>query len=254
MTIAAGVLCTDGMVLCADTEHTITEDRKMQASKTKVWTMVYPSDDEDDIERDKDIRLTIGFTGAGYADWVEAFIQGVDRDILMDVPDGFDIEILEKQLEKYTYGFFEKYIKSYAENPANRPQAYMLILAQFADKHRAIFRVHENLTLKAEEQTVMAVGAGAPVFQSLAKLLLGEVPYHPTWKMKEAASIVTYIMEKVKSEVAGCGGNSHIVMIGMDGEQIEIPTRRIRELEIHHAEVEAKTYKRLADELVKKLP
>jgi 20S proteasome alpha/beta subunit len=250
VTIAAGILCTDGMVLCADTEHTITEDRKAQASKMRVWQMVYPLDDDE-----TDIRLTIGFAGAGYADWVAAFIQGIDSDVLDDVPDGFDIEMFETLLKKYAEAFFDKYIRAYAENPSHRPQAHMVILTQFSDKRRDIFRVHENLVLRTEENSFVAVGAGAPVFQTLAKSLLGEIPaYKTVWTMKEAASIAVYIMDRVKSEVPGCGGNSHIVMIGRDGEQHEIPTKTIKELEIHHAEVEAEMYGKLALEIVKTLP
>lgn len=251
MTIAAGVLCTDGMILCADTEHTITEDRKSQASKVRAWQTVYPHEDHE-----TDTRLTIAFAGAGHADWIAAFIQGMDRDYLMDVPDGFDLQIFEEMLETYNQNFFRDYIRAYAENPNHRPQTHILVLTQFSDGRRAIFHTHENIVLKAEERSFMAVGAGAPVFEGLANVLLGDVSvYKPIWTMKQAASISVYIMDKVKSEVPGCGGNSHILMIPKDGgDQEEIPTRKIKELEIHHAAVEAKLYGKLSESLVKKLP
>jgi hypothetical protein len=101
----------------------------------------------------------------------------------------------------------------------------------------------------------MAVGAGAPVFEGLARSLLGKVNvYKPIWTMKQAASISVYIMDKVKSEVPGCGGNSHILMIRKDGDQEEAPTSIVKELEIHHAAVEERLYGKLAESLVEKLP
>jgi hypothetical protein len=249
VTIAAGILCTDGMVLCTDTEHTITEDRKTQWTKMRYWDMFYRMDDG------KETRLGFAIAGAGHGPWITAFIQGIDRHVLADVPDGFDIEMFERLLEKYNQAFFKKYLRAYAVDPGHRPQAQMLILTQFSDKRRAIFHVHENVVLKAEESHFMAVGVGAPVFQSLAKSLLGDFPaYKEVWKMREAASIAVYIMDKVKSEVPGCGGNSHLVMIGKDTEQHQIPTKRIKDLEIHHAGIEAETYRSFAEKLVKKLP
>jgi hypothetical protein len=238
------------MILCADTEHTITEDRKSQASKVRVWQTIYPLDDEE-----KDTRLTIAFAGAGHGDWIAAFIQGIDRDYLMNVPDGFDLPMFEGILEQYNQEFFQTYIRAYAENPNHRPQTHVLVLTQFSDGRRAIFHAHENIVLKAEMQGFMAVGAGAPVFEGLAKLLLGDFNvYKPKWTMKEAASISIYIMEKVKSEVPGCGGNSHFRLIGRDGEQKEVPTSVVKELEIHHASIEATIYRELAARLLEKLP
>jgi hypothetical protein len=251
VTIAAGILCTDGMVLCTDTEHSISEDRKARASKMRFWEIVYPIDSNFET----DTRLGIGLAGAGHSDWIAAFIQGMDRDVLLDVPEGFDIEMFEGLLRKYNDTFFEKYIRAYAENPAHRPQVYMLVLTQFSDKRRTIFHVHENVVLRAEEQNFMAVGAGAPVFQSLGKALLGDFPAHKeVWNMREAASVAVYIMDKVKSEVPGCGGNSHIVMIGRDREKHEISTKRIKELEIHHEDIEAEIYREFAAKLMKKQP
>lgn len=252
MTIAAGILCEDGMVLCADTEETISEGRKAQASKLRMWQIAYPLDSDCDDRRD--IRITIGLAGAGHSDWITAFIQGIDREVVADVPDDFNIEIFEKRITEYTERFFSKYIRAYAENPDHRPQVYMLILAQFP-KTCAIYRVHENLVLKAEDENFFwAVGVGAPMFQNLMGLLLGECKaYRPQWTMEELIPVVVYIMDKVKSEVPGCGGNSHIMKIGKDWEQEDVPMRRIKELEIQHTDIEKQMYRRFAETLMKKV-
>jgi 20S proteasome alpha/beta subunit len=260
VTTAAGILCSDGLVLCADTEHTISDDRKAQSSKTRSWHMGYRFGcgyDGCKIDPPRDVRVSVGLSGAGHSDWIEAFMQGVDQDILADVPDQFDIDVFEKQLRDFNQEFFSTYIRSYAENPQHRPQAYMLVLVQFCfdDTRRAIFHAHENVVLKAEERCFMAVGAGAPVFQGFAEMLYGDRPSRKqVWTMKEAAAIAVYIMDKVKSEVPGCGGNTQIMMIGADSDQDTIPTKRIKELEIYQSALEVQLYGALRDGLVKKLP
>jgi 20S proteasome alpha/beta subunit len=260
VTTAAGILCSDGLVLCADTEHTISDDRKAQSSKTRSWHMGYRFGcgyDGCKIDPPRDVRVSVGLSGAGHSDWIEAFMQGVDQDILADVPDQFDIDVFEKQLRDFNQEFFSTYIRSYAENPQHRPQAYMLVLVQFCfdDTRRAIFHAHENVVLKAEERCFMAVGAGAPVFQGFAEMLYGDRPScKQVWTMKEAAAIAVYIMDKVKSEVPGCGGNTQIMMIGADSDQDTIPTKRIKELEIYQSALEVQLYGALRDGLVKKLP
>ena len=199
VTIAAGILCEDGMVLCADTEETISEGRKAQASKLRMWHIAYPLDSECGEEQ-RDIRITVGLAGAGHSDWITAFIQGMDNDVLAEVPDNFDLPMFEKRITEYTEVFFSKYIRAYAENPDHRPQVYMLILVQFP-KMRAIYRVHENLVLRAwEESFFWAVGAGAPAFQNLMRLLLGDRPaYRLTSRRLGRAGITkTYRCSKSK--------------------------------------------------------
>jgi 20S proteasome alpha/beta subunit len=260
VTIAAGILCSDGLVLCADTEHTISEDRKAQSSKTRAWHVGYRFGCEcgcSGSEPPRDVRVSVGLSGAGHSDWIEAFMQGVDQDILAEVPNQFDIDVFEQQLRDFNQNFFSTYIRSYAENPQHRPQAYMLVLVQFCfdDTRRAIFHAHENVVLKAEERCFMAVGAGAPVFQGFAELLYGDLPAcKQRWTMKEAAAMAVYIMDKVKSEVPGCGGNTQIMMIGANSEQDTVPTKRIKELEAYHLALEKELYGALRDRLIKKLP
>jgi hypothetical protein len=103
--------------------------------------------------------------------------------------------------------------------------------------------------LLGESSDSLAVGTGGPTFQHLARnLLKGD------YSMREAASIAVYILKKVKSEVPGCGGNSHIVLIGKNGSIEPLTTRRVNELELYQAGIESKFYGSLASELIKGLP
>jgi hypothetical protein len=179
----------------------------------------------------------------------------MSEEVLEEVPDEFSPRVFEKSLEKYSHAYFEKYIKAYAENPNHRPQVQMLVLAHFRRNRKhshAIYCIHDNLILKTEEQSFMAVGSGAPVFESIGSVLLGK-HQHMWWNVKQAASIAVYIMAKVKAEVPGCGGNTHVVMVRKYNWD-HVPTRRIRELELHHLNVEHAMYSNMTRTLVRELP
>ena len=260
MTIAAAIPCKDGLVLCADTEETITDDQKRKASKIQV--VVHMSEAKKSVQATAKITDTlreeawswrgdwvVGIAGAGHSDWIEAFIQGMSESVLRKFHvRRMRLEKLRMLSTEYAKDYFEKYIKNYAEDPSRRPQAHMLIAAQ-SKTNNAIFRIDDNLVLYDEwNQRCVAVGKGAPNFQYLANRLI------EYGTMKQAASAAVYILHRVKSEVPGCGGNSHVVMIGRNGSIQTLSARRIMQLELHQAELETKLYRKFSEELLKDIP
>lgn len=172
--------------------------------------------------------------------------------VLVDMFDKkLDLLKLKQSLDKYTEEFFHKYIKSYAEDPLHRPQAQILIAVQpRASLERTMFRVNDNVLLDDVLDPCLAVGKGAPMFASLAgRLLHGQF-----LDMKQAAAIAIYILRRVKLEVPGCGGNSHVLLMGSDGSTQVLTTRRITELELYHGTIEPTFYENLAAEIVKEVP
>ncbi|MHB8594944.1 MAG: hypothetical protein ACYDB3_11550 [Acidimicrobiales bacterium] len=238
MTIAAGILCSDGIVLCSDTEETISEERKINRAKMLV---VQPQ------------NWIVGLAGAGHSDWILAFIQGMGESFFDKIGNSREsIKKLDRDLRVYAEDFFLKYIRAYAENPQHRPQVHMLICIQSNEHHliRKILRVNDNAVLDSELNTCVAVGTGAPLFEHYAENIIGDHSYN----VKQAASIAVYILEKVKSSVSGCGGNSHIVMLGRNSPIEWLTTRRVKGLELLHADAESRMYKSLAEQLIKVLP
>jgi 20S proteasome alpha/beta subunit len=264
VTIAAGLLCQDGFVICADTEETITNERKYKTDKITLvqeygsqsinarYTFpavasVTPQVDSNEQKH----HWSIAVTGSGHSDWVQAYTQGMSRDVFSKISEKPTCAAFESLLKDYTQYFFDKYLKNYAENPDQRPQVCMLIALMFSHVGggREIYRINDNLVIKGEWHTHVSVGAGAPMFQHLADdLIKGSL------RMKQSASIAAYIMNRVKADVPGCGGNTHMVMLGNDGNVETIPTRRIKELEIHHADIELRLYENFAAKLMKELP
>lgn len=264
VTIAAGLLCQDGFVICADTEETITNERKYKTDKITVvqeytsqnttarYTFPAVASVTPQVDSNKQkLRWSIAVTGSGHSDWVRAYTQGMSRDVFPKISEKPNCAAFESLLKDYTQCFFDKYLKSYAENPDQRPQVCMLIALMFSDVGggRDIYRTNDNLVIKGEWHTQVSVGAGSPMFQHLADDLI-----KGSRNMKQNASISTYMMSRVKADVPGCGGNTHMVMLGNDGEVEFISTRRIKELEIHHADIELKLYENFAAKLIKELP
>ena len=210
MTIAACIRCSDGIILCADTEETVTDDLKGNASKIHIVMH--------QTSRKKYFQLTtkigdsrrdgglwhgrgdwiIGMAGAGHADWISTFIQDMREPVLLEMfGRKIDFDKLRNFLTQYAQDFFSKYIKTYAENPSYRPQAQMLVVGQSKNQHE-VFRINDNVVLHGEWTEAVAVGKGAPTFQYLAKRLLPSYEY----SMKQAASIA--VLHHEEGEIRGC--------------------------------------------------
>lgn len=262
VTVAASVFCDDGVVLCADTEETITDEKKGNRSKIRIVQKyrsngthirtTFPVTGGSGNPLLLPPEWTVGVVGAGYSDWILAFLQGMEESFFQKIDKDITGVDLKKLLEGFAQEFFTKYIRSYAEDPSLRPQANMLVSVESHGKPpsiREIYRINDNLVLEMGWESYVAVGRGAPAFLHLAENLLVK-PYN----IRQAASIAVYIMDRVKSEVSGCGGNSHIVMIGTNGKIETITTRRVREIELHHLDAALRIDEIFAEELVKELP
>ena len=261
VTVAAAIPCKDGLILCADTEETITDDQKRTASKIHV--VVHMTESNKAIQATSRVTDTfadepwawrgdwiVGIAGAGHSDWIAAFIQGMDESVLNKTfGKRLRLQRLHAFIIQYAEDFFVRYIKNYADDPTRRPQANMLIVAQ-SRTHSAIFRVNDNVVLYNEwGPSSVAVGKGAPAFQNLSKHLID-----PFTTMKKSVSAAVYVLSRVKAEVPGCGGKSHIVMVGRNGHLQSVSAKRVMQLELHHAEIETKMYKDFAKELLKDIP
>ncbi|HEV3483538.1 MAG TPA: hypothetical protein VGR97_14565 [Candidatus Acidoferrales bacterium] len=261
MTVAAAIPCKDGLILCADTEETITDEQKRTASKIQV--VVHMSESNKFIQATSKVTDTfsdapwawrgdwvVGIAGAGHSDWIEAFIEGMSESVLNKTfGKRLRLQRLHQLINQYAEEFFVRYIKNYSDDPARRPQANMLIAAQSRTRNE-IFRINDNVMLRDEWGSgCVAVGKGAPTFQHLAKHLIDSFA-----TMKQLCSTAVYILSRVKSEVPGCGGKSHVVMIGRNGYLQSLSAKRVMQLELHHAELESKMYKSFAQELLKEIP
>lgn len=259
VTIAASIMCRDGMILCADTEETITDDYKGDASKITVF--FHHAKLRGEVEFASRIQggspngpqqtgsnALIGVAGAGHSDWIAAFIQGMSDSVISEM-DGKKLEWdrTTRLLTTYTEQFFQRYIRGYADDPSHRPQIQIVVVLQTRKRtERDVFRINDNVVIYDHWDECVAVGKGAPAFLHLSKRLL-----RGYYSMRQASCLAVYIMKTVKSEVPGCGGNSHIVLLGAKGTIETLTTRQILELEVRQAEIEIKWYDGLAAKLIR---
>ena len=146
--------------------------------------------------------------------------------------------------------FFDKYIRTYADNPQYYPDVKLLIIIEHNNISSAIFKIYQNVV---SETGIIhgydAIGAGDVLFRRMADDL-----FRRTLTMRQAASIAIYIMDHVKKQVLGCGGNTDILLLGKDCKIERIPTNRVKEIELRQSIIHIDNQEQLAAELIKELP
>lgn len=233
MTVIMSFLASDGSVFCADTEETIADVAKRNTRK--IATM-----------KSSSLQLLMG--GSGDGPWIDSLTRTLLSKIIkghMNVPI-VRWDVLEKVIRENVEEFYEKYIKGYADDPKSRPTADLLILAN-GTSGRQLVNVYQNTVNIGEMYDT--IGAGAYVAKDFADRL-----WRPSLTMRQSASLAIYIMERVKTSVPGCGGNTDIAMLSNDGQLERIPTKRVKELEVIHADIEMRSFDAMVQEIIQHAP
>ncbi len=201
MTIALGLLTTDGVVIGADTEETAGANKlavsKLRSATRDAWI--------NDGQRMPGCVCTVSGAGDGeYIDAVsdallEAFINAVaDPDLTTDA--------LEAVLTTVYRDFYKETVIPFAAYPEDqRPSVSLVIGAQFNGKSAiwttdrlAVLRVHELIGFGA-------VGFGNPT----ARSLLGRLYRHADHTA--AILLAIYVLMETKTWVPYCGKDSQII-------------------------------------------
>lgn len=212
VTIAAGVLCADGVVLGADTE--LTGAIKQPGSKT--WGLV-PS------KGNSSIRCAI----AGAGDVV--LIKKV-RDSISNA-DAFDnattraevIDAIETQL-------LQVYQKHVFPNPSfndkNQPVSFV-----FGIRDKAGFGLYETSgTALAEAEGYVCIGYGADLGSYIFETLLSDpTPKPPSIHL--AVSTMAYVLKQAKTYSLYCGGESNMFVLRNNGEVSSVTLDTVAALE-----------------------
>jgi hypothetical protein len=189
MTIAAGFVCKEGIVLGADSQETIRGFTK-ELSKGKVETGIYAN-------------FTIAFAGAGSSDYIRTAIQNVEWGISKCK----NVRELQKQLRERLLDFFNEHLAPWAYFPEHeRPTVELLIGTSFKDGPCGLF--HYNGTSFHRILDHKAVGAGIIVANNLMSSYCWGVD-----KLNDLVPISIYIISQVKNSVDTCGGFTHLVVL-----------------------------------------
>jgi 20S proteasome alpha/beta subunit len=230
MTIAAVFNCSDGVVVCADSEETIHDYAKRSTSR-KVNVFEYPQ-----------IGIRVGLAGAGHSDWIRMFVEKLHPH-LPSTPPPPSWTMMQKSIEDFTQDFFAKYLVPYAIDPNQRPQVDMVLAVNFLSSS-ILYKIVANAV--TTEPLFACVGAGQAAMQKIVDSLL-----KPSLTVRQCASLAIYVMSRVKQEVPGCGGNTNVLMIPQLGNYAWVPTKKIRELEIIFDDIEMRKFEEMAEEIIK---
>jgi 20S proteasome alpha/beta subunit len=214
MTIAAGFYCTDGLVLCADTQETIVGYSKVNTQKmTQVSTEFY----------------NVVFTGAGDSGLIDMTVQLMDQALTSRKPSaGWEIE---KVLRDSLIGTFNAHIAPWSQFPAeDRPAVPDLLIGLQFPTAALLYRA-SGTTFRSVRES-QCVGTGVVLANSLiAKLFDYQMSIAQGWL------IALYILHQAKTWVDGCGGNSDILLLSNSDRKItRIPTADVTQMEQHFAD------------------
>jgi 20S proteasome alpha/beta subunit len=200
LTIAAGFVCNDGLVLCADTQEVIPGYTKNEVNKIRMW---------------KDSGLCIAITGAGDTELIENAGQLIET-ALTDAYSPNECrwkEDFQKIIERTFVKLFKDAILPYATFPReDRPYIDLLIaigVCGDATKYEVLFKA-SGTTVREIDFGAECIGSGTLVAKSLIERI-----YSSFLNLDDALIVACYILYHTKRWTDGCGGNTSVVVSSM---------------------------------------
>lgn len=188
MTIAAGLLCSDGIVMCADTEVTAGDGKynRQKIFQHENWLLV---------------------SGAGWSDYIKmAFDKFCEKLIRPENPVAARSAIEEILLEIYDNHIF-KY--SAFQHPDGTPNLALIVGIRCLDGKMALIKTRDSAAILSSHYE--AVGAGANVFEYWAKFF-----FDRKRSMAVVGVFAMFILGEAKSAVPGCGGGTMVCFLPTD--------------------------------------
>ena len=190
MTIAAGILHSGGVLLCADTQH---EAGAMKIHAPKIGHFDCPGG-------------KIGFAFAGNSAFAISAIQKVSRKLQAASPKDTIGEI-EKTLEKE----YRRVVFAHPNQSTDWTLPYWLIVAYCEpDRGVSLFATQEVTVRSVVDSECIGIG------RDLANYLVRPW-YQPGMTESDALLLAAYMLSQVKRHVPGCGGQSQFLSIRNNG-------------------------------------
>jgi 20S proteasome alpha/beta subunit len=197
MTIAAGFVCMDGIVLCADTQETITGYTKNSTEK---------------IRQMADQGLCVAITGAGETELIETVGERIQHALFCEYsPKEMRMtEQVRDIIQQEMSSAFRRYIAPYAAFPRDdRPGCDLLIVVTVKNEvnnYECLFKA-SGTTVRQIEFGGDCVGTGVILAKSLMERFCDSFA-----DLDELVLAMCYVMSQTKKWVDGCGGNTDLVV------------------------------------------
>lgn len=202
MTIAAGFVCTDGIVIGADTEYS---NSVVKEYRSKIW-------------RSQDERCVIAAAGD------EVLMKEAAETLLTCLDSEYSVEDVKEQFQDTMQAIHERFI-DYSNDPSFTLR--MLVAAQASDG-LVLFR--QSRWAVTDVKAYACIGSGEAFGNYVAKRFFGELKPQPI-----TAGIVcaSHLLRLAKNHVQGCGGTrSEIVILPARGRAYEQSERNVRNVEV----------------------
>lgn len=193
MTIAIGVLCSDGIILCADSQETFNEYAKLQRAKVFELDLLSP-----------DVKVVIA--GSGDSNFYDALRERLEDGIDMANPDLISIR---NKIEEVIVGYCTRVWPLYGAQ-RDRPSAQMLIGIRATDGF-ALLHTEGPITRQGSSPECIGFGADFSLYH-LKKLFKNTMPF------AEVCPIAAYVLDLAKENVEFCGGASDVFVIPRTGD------------------------------------
>jgi 20S proteasome alpha/beta subunit len=204
VTIAAGFKCSDGFVLCADTQESGTAFKR-RVPKLEVRPKIIAPDD----------KCRVIITGSGSSSFVDSLIeelwkgaQRASESRLDEVTGRINSALIEHY--RKIWSIYPKQV-----NPQYLPSAdLMLAVWTRSGSELYLVRGHDM----TQVQGYGALGCGDELAQFICEPL-----FNPEMIARQVVFLAVYMLEQVKQNVLNCGGESHIAILQNDGTLSTIP-------------------------------
>jgi len=209
VTVIAGFQCSDGILLCADSEETIGEESKSQTRKIATNASHFS-------------HIAIG--GAGDSALIDYVQQKLIRDMLDERPSW---DAFEGWLNNYANTVFTDHVQPYAYFPSDRiPEDVEFLVALRMDEESRLFKWERNFAYAVPPKTHTSIGFGTLQSRSeLSNLERISLPAH------QMLFYAVRAMLKVKQTVQYCGGNTEVVQLHNGGMLSPFRTSEIQAIE-----------------------
>jgi 20S proteasome alpha/beta subunit len=235
LTIGAGFICKDGIVVAADTRESSGYAGFVKGEKSK-------------IDFSHQNTWSIAITGAGDSSYVEMCSQKILNSCA--ITDNHPCPSVH-EIEAIGMGVFTQNFLPLNVYPSNeRPVAQMLVAIQEKNGRTALIEWIGSSFVSY--YPCKFIGAGAQMGEHLVrKIGPGRIFLAPALKV---AGLAIYILDQVKATVETCEGNTDVIILQNDGQVRRIYPDQVRVCEERYRRMDVKGAHSLAEEILADSP
>ncbi|HEY0875587.1 MAG TPA: hypothetical protein VGD94_19070 [Vicinamibacterales bacterium] len=205
MTLVAGIVCADGLVLCSDTELT---GNTQKGNRAKIFTIGHCHED---------CLIAIGV--AGDYDFGKAAIQYMGP--VFGEPEAPSLENMRSALSDAVTDVYTNHIYP---NKLNQRDIYLMAAMWRQGEGVSLIKTSETALIHVERYE--AIGTGGELAEYILKRM-----YADDMRLDQAVALAIHVLREVKERGQGVGGETHISVISNDGRLFEVLPEQVAEYE-----------------------